>query len=131
MSSATQRLLIWGPAIAMMAAIFLASSLPTVPHLPGDPANYTAHFGAYFVLGPLMLRGFAQAHWAHVGASTAVRAWFASALYGMTDELHQRWVPGRYPAVDDWLADATGAAAGVMLIVIASRLRARPRDRDV
>ena len=109
----------------MMAALFFASSLPTVPRLPGDPANYAAHFSAYFVLGVLLVRAFAGGRWSGVGAGAAVRAWVVSAVYGATDELHQRWVPGRYPAVDDWVADVAGAAVGIAIVLAVGMLRAR------
>lgn len=34
------------------------------------------------------------------------------AIYGMTDELHQMFVPGRSPDVLDWLADVFGLFVG-------------------
>jgi len=34
------------------------------------------------------------------------------ALYGMTDELHQMFVPGRQPDIADWIADILGVAIG-------------------
>ena len=62
MSSPRGFLSLWGPAIAMMAAIFSASSLPTVPRLPNDPNNYAPHFAAYLVLAICAVRGFAREH---------------------------------------------------------------------
>jgi VanZ family protein len=111
----------------MMAAIFFASSLPTTPHLPGDPANYLGHASAYAALAASVLRGFARARWSGVSAPAALRAWIASAAYGVTDELHQRYVPGRYPAVDDWFADAAGAAGAVVAIAAVARWIQRPK----
>ena len=117
---------LWGPPLALMAAIFLASSLPTVPRLPGDPANYVPHFGAYAVLAALVLRAVVRASWVAVNASAAVRSWIVAAGYGATDEIHQRFVPGRYPAVDDWVADALGALVAVLLAIAFARRRRRP-----
>jgi VanZ family protein len=37
-------------------------------------------------------------------------------LYGASDEWHQSFVPGRYPAVSDWLADAAGIVIGYMAL---------------
>ena len=121
----------WGPALAAMIAIFVASSLPTVPRLPNDPNNYAPHFAAYAVLAMCALRGFANAVWSGVTVAAAWRAWLLSAAYGATDEIHQRFVPGRYPAVDDWVADAAGALAGVIVVLALHRVRQRRVARDV
>jgi VanZ family protein len=49
----------------------------------------------------------------------------AGSLYGVTDEWHQSFVPGRTPAADDLVADAVGSLAGALAAVGASRLRPR------
>jgi VanZ family protein len=116
-----QLLWLWGPAIAMMALIYVASSLPATPHLPGDPSNYTAHLGAYAVLAALVLRALARARWEGVTRRAAVLAWLITALYGVSDEVHQRYVPNRYSAVDDWVADGIGAAAAILTVLWLAR----------
>jgi VanZ family protein len=114
----------WAPPLALMAAIYFVSSLPTVPNVPGDPSNFLGHFGAYAVLSALTLRAVARGRWAGVTPRAALAAWAVSAAYGVTDEVHQRYVPGRYASVDDWIADALGAAvAAAALLVLARRRR--------
>lgn len=47
------------------------------------------------------------------------RAWLAvllASLYGVSDELHQAYVPGRSSDVTDWLADTTGALLAVLIL---------------
>ena len=39
----------------------------------------------------------------------------ALAVFALTDELHQAWVPGREPEVLDLLADAIGILLGALL----------------
>lgn len=54
------------------------------------------------------------------------RAWLSvllASLYGMTDELHQAFVPGRSADVADWLADTLGAALAVTLARLWQRRR--------
>lgn len=34
------------------------------------------------------------------------------AIFGALDELHQAWIPGRYPSMADWWADAVGGTVG-------------------
>ena len=40
-----------------------------------------------------------------------------SALYGILDEIHQLFVPGRHTELRDWLADMTGTLIAVSAIV--------------
>ena len=42
--------------------------------------------------------------------------------YGIIDELHQYFVPGRSCSIFDWVADILGGAAGAALILAAARL---------
>lgn len=47
------------------------------------------------------------------------RAWLAvllASLYGVSDELHQSFVPGRSSDVTDWLADTAGAFLAVLVV---------------
>jgi VanZ family protein len=112
-----QRLWIWGPAVAQMVAIFAISSLHEAP-LPEGMSDHAGHSIGYAVLGALVLRAFAGASWPGVTASRALAAIVLSTLYGMTDEWHQSFVPGRTPAWDDVAADFRGAVAGAAFVVI-------------
>lgn len=123
----------WAPVLAQMAAIFAASSLTDVPGLPGGLSSYTGHFVGYALLGALALRGFARARWGGVANAPAAWAVVVSSAYGITDEFHQSFVPGRQASVEDWVADTLGALTGVLLAMLAARvIRARrSRGRDV
>ena len=61
----------------------------------------------------------------------AGRAWLAvllASLYGVSDEAHQAFVPGRSADVGDWLADTVGALVAVtLLLYLRQRRRARAR----
>lgn len=109
-----------------MAVIFglSAMSAPPEPLLP--VSDKVVHGVTYALLGTLMLRGLANARWSQVTGATAVGAVVLSALYGCSDELHQRFVTSRTPELADVLADALGAgcaAAGLWAwsIIRASR----------
>jgi VanZ family protein len=103
----------WGPAVAMMAIIFIASSIPDVRALPGGFSDKSWHSMVYALLGAMMLRGFARARWTGVTLAGALAAVALSVLYGVSDEWHQSFVPGRSPDVYDVGADAAGATIGV------------------
>ncbi len=122
----------WGPAAAQMAAIFVLSSQESLPSLPGGLTDYTGHFIGYAILGVLLLRGLAGATWRGV---TSRAGWCAVALasaYGVTDEVHQLFVPGRSATIEDWVADTLGAVVGVMIVRAAARVVTQaPAGRDV
>jgi VanZ family protein len=46
-------------------------------------------------------------------------------LYGVTDEIHQLWVPGRSSDLLDALADATGALLFIFMFHLMQRIRSR------
>ena len=76
------------------------------------------HAVEYGILGILFVRAIAHTYpkesWLLLWATT----FFFVALYAMSDEFHQSFVPGRSTDVYDWMADALGGstAAAVYLI---------------
>jgi VanZ family protein len=115
----TPRAAAWLPPAAVAGAIFYVSSLSRVPAVPVGGFDKVEHFTAYAVLAFLSCRAFAatgrDARWGLVLAS----------FYGLSDELHQAWVPGRSSDVFDWVADTAGAAAALTFYLWRSR-RAPP-----
>ncbi|MDY0087764.1 MAG: VanZ family protein [Coriobacteriia bacterium] len=106
-----------------MAVIFGFSSLhgSAVPSAGG----YWAHFAVYTVLGGLLFIAFTF-ETADPGHALALAVLVASA-YGVTDELHQVFVPGRLPEVADWGMDTLGALLGALIMFIVLRRIARNR----
>lgn len=99
-----------------MALIFVLSSIEiTVPYVDRFPLRDKGiHFVEYAVLGWLCARA-AHRTWPdqsllRVGGF----AFLVAAGWGLSDELHQAFVPGRMAEVSDWVADALGSAAGVL-----------------
>lgn len=70
-----------------------------------------AHFGAYFILGILILHGLRQV--GGKGVKSAVLALCLCFLYAITDEIHQLFIPGRSGQFTDVLIDTAGAATGI------------------
>ena len=108
----------WGPPLAWAGLIFVASSIPGPAVLsPGVPhLDKAIHAAVYGVLAYLV----ARARGAQNPGALALAAVLA-ALYGVLDEIHQRWTPGRDADGWDVAADAVGAAAGVVLRGAAGR----------
>ncbi len=105
-------LMLWGPVAAYMAAIFVLSSQATLPGSSLTP-DWTQHGIAYAGLSLVTLRATAGGRWSRVGGWTVSLAWAIAALYGVTDEWHQSFVPGRMADIRDVVADAAGAALGL------------------
>ncbi len=127
------RLVLWIPVAVYMAAIFYASSLSVLPGPVGYWFSDTLlHMACYGGLALFTLRALAGGKWAGVHAGVALAAWLIAVLYGVTDEWHQMYVPGRTPELRDLVNDAIGAlaalgAAGAWSIMRGpSRADARP-----
>lgn len=105
-----------------MGVIFALSHRSELPDVGGLPSPVTAvagHLGAYAVLAALLwwgLPGFRARR-------RLVVAFVIAVAYGVTDEWHQSFVPGRHPDVLDVLTDAVGAAAGLAVVVWLDRRR--------
>lgn len=109
-----------------MAALFSASSLSTLPSPPAGLTDKHEHFFFYGILAALALRALARGQWRGVGPITVAGAILISSIYGVTDEFHQRFVPGRDYEVLDMLADALRSAAAAGLLWAWAIIR-RPR----
>lgn len=109
------------PLIMVMGTIFFLSSLPggrvELPLFPG--ADKIAHAIAYGVLAATTLYALPDNFKRkHLGLTIIVTVFFCS-LYGLSDEYHQYYVPGRSSSVGDLMADTTGA----VIIALTWRLR--------
>lgn len=83
------------------------------------------HVALYAVLGATLAWGKRRSgvRWPH---------WRLVALgigYGILDELHQRFTPGRIPSGADAAADALGVLAGYCLVLAVWHLVGRTRSR--
>lgn len=96
-----------------MAVIFTASSM-TSPPVPGG-ADKPWHAIGYCLLAVAVVRAFAGGLPRRISLRTAVVSVVVVVIYGLSDELHQAFVPGRTAALDDVLADTIGALAGASL----------------
>lgn len=110
----------WGPVLGYAGLIFYlsAQSHPDddLPSLFGAMNDKVLHALEYAGLGGLCYRAF---RWGVTG-SVATRALLfsilAASLYGVTDEVHQLFVPFRESSWQDWLADVTGSVLGAVTV---------------
>ena len=106
----------WLPPFAYAALIFYLSSIPgtTYPTLFFS-ADKFLHLGEYGILGYLLARALGYYHFKK--KTLFIIAVSICFIYGVSDELHQFFVPYRCPSVIDIIADGIGSAIGVGIYV--------------
>jgi len=120
----------WGPAVAWMACIFILSAQPGLK-ISSDasvdgPARHLAHIGAYALLAVLLVHGLVGLG-RPLTARTALLVGVLAIGYGITDEVHQAFVPERTANPVDVGYDAIGAAIGIGVARAWGRLRGSVR----
>ena len=123
---------LWGPVALQMLVIFAASSIPNLGALPGGISDKSGHGLGYGLLGAVLLRALAGGRLRGVTWRRAAAAVLLATAYGVSDEFHQWFVPGRSPDPFDVLADSTGAASAVLIAGVARAwgiLRSSPASR--
>ena len=121
----------WWLPCAYMAFIFFLSSFSwdvrvddTVPF-----RDKGIHFVEYAVLGFLCANAARRSFPTRAAWRTLLVGAFVAAAWGLGDELHQAFVPGRSPEALDVVADALGSLAGASLRFAVSRLRTLTMSR--
>ncbi len=111
------------PVLLYCLFIFYGSSFPPEHTLPLFPfwffSDKVLHFGGYALLGFLVIRALEKESFEISRTTLACLAIGLSTLYGISDEIHQAFVPVRDADVLDAVADALGSAAGVVLFLVA------------
>ena len=104
---------LWAPVVIYMAAIFSVSADPDPP-APESISDKLMHMAAYGVLAVLVFRAVAGGIPARVTRRAASATMLIAIAYGISDEFHQLFVPGRSADVNDLFADVAGAAIALI-----------------
>jgi VanZ family protein len=118
---------LWLPVALDAALIFYLSSFPVLPSPPGPFTDKHFHFASYAVLAALLVRALAAGRLRNITTRVAIGAILLATFYGVTDEIHQMFVPGRTAALDDLAADALGAVAAAGLLLAWAIIRRQRR----
>jgi VanZ family protein len=114
----------WLPPLAWAGVILLGTSLPqdAVP-VSTTGIDKILHFTIYSVFAFLLTRQISEdtTRWRAVAGAIVV-----AAAFGVVDEWHQGFIPGRSPELADWIADATGAAFGAVACALLLLSRSTP-----
>ena len=104
--------------VALAAAIFVASSLPVAAAVPlreGLPLDKVYHVIVFALLGALVVAALGPLE-GRAGNWRVFAGFALVAAYGIGDEIHQAFVPGRSADPFDALADVIGAAIGAAAV---------------
>jgi VanZ family protein len=104
----------WLPVIAWLIVIFIGSSIGSLPRVGGQTTDGLVHRAGhvveYAVLGALLLRALSKDRL--VTKRDVILTVIMVALYGVSDEVHQRFMPGRSSEVSAVLFDVAGGLIG-------------------
>ena len=112
----------WALVAAWMAVVFFFSSISNLGMAKRVP-DWISHPIEYAVGAVLLCRALAGGREGSLTLSTALFATLLATAYGVTDEYHQSFVPGRTSDFADVVKDLAGAAAGSL--IYRHRLRGR------
>ncbi|QZT35357.1 VanZ family protein [Caldalkalibacillus thermarum TA2.A1] len=114
----------WAPALVWMGVIFYLSSRTgeeIQSMFPMFERLDWGHFAAYFILGLaywFALQAYKLNEWQRKGLAVLF-----SFLYGISDEIHQAFVPGRHPDPFDVVNDVIGATLAMVVVYLCQKYR--------
>lgn len=97
----------------ILAAGIVGLSGESSPPTPGFIPSFDklAHFCVFGLLATLLIRLLPPAS---RNARNAFLVILAVSLFGLSDEIHQSYTPGRFVEFADWVADTLGATVAVL-----------------
>ncbi len=95
--------------------IYFLSAQPSLPMpVTFEFQDKVHHMTAYFIMAVLAWRSFR--HFSSKVNKLEISTVLFCSLYGLSDEWHQSFVPGRTSEAMDWVANTFGAALAVYLL---------------
>lgn len=109
-------MLIYTPLIIYWCILFILTSLPSGIAISTDVSDKINHFGAYGLLSVLLYScmHFQEKYKLFKNYPATFTLFFAS-IYGLLDEIHQMFVPGRSAEFLDWIANFLGSVTAVLI----------------
>jgi VanZ family protein len=105
----------WLPVVIWMVAIFIGSSIGSLPRLGDIVADglihHAAHMLEFAILSALLLRALSKER--AITSRNMIVTLIIAAVYGASDEFHQRFTPGRSSEGLSVLFDVAGGLIGM------------------
>lgn len=123
------KLLKWLPALLIFMISFYLSSQPIIQKMPSFPfADKIVHFICFGGL----------AFWVAFGCNLTGKSkkeiilpTIIVSLYGVIDEIHQSFTPGRSSTVSDWIADTLGGLLGSYVFFLVLKILRNSKNRKL
>ncbi len=109
--------LIYIPLTIYWITLFVLTSIPKGVSINIGFNDKIKHFGAYLLLSMFMYLFLeVQTKFKKVKSRIFLITVFIISFYGVIDEIHQYFIPGRTCEFLDWIADLFGAVVGASII---------------
>lgn len=119
------------PVVIYCVVIFVQSAFPSPEVLEQfDWSDKSLHFMGYALLGALLVRMFKREFSAMAPWKVILLSVLVGTFYGISDELHQAMVPGRFADVRDVLADMLGIIPASVLFWLDLPFVDRPVNKN-
>ena len=104
----------WFPVFSYMALIFFLSSRSSFPVSPPSIPYFDkiCHVVEFAILGYLLMRAFVHSDNPNLSKYALLLTIIVAVLFGLSDEVHQFFVPLRHSDVFDLIFDSLGALIG-------------------
>jgi VanZ family protein len=107
-------LICWLPLIIYGLIIYIQSDHPSPEEIPSWTfLDKILHFGAYGLMGILFFRAYETLPLRNNKSVLILISIGSATLYGISDEIHQYFVPFREAEIMDVIANTMGSACGV------------------
>ena len=117
---------LWLPVIFWMSLIFSLSSVPDLQSGLKQEVDIIlrklAHIGEYAVLTFLLARALSRYSLKTSSQRLLLLSFLLSLLYAVSDEVHQRFIPGREGALRDIAIDSIGITLALLLLASKNRV---------
>ncbi len=100
----------WLPSLIVMLFIFTMSSLSGQTINSNGLGNETLHINGHFLMYTLLYLAL------YKSMENGKKAFFIAFIFSLTDEFHQRFVPGRNAGLFDIMVDNLGILLGSLLV---------------
>ena len=112
-------LLVYIPLVLYWIILLLATSLPDSAVPTTAVSDKILHFTAYFVLGVLLNLTLAfQNKYRLLKNKSVTATLILGSMYGIFDEVHQYFIPGRSMELFDFMADFSGLVLAVVFVIL-------------